>query len=50
MNKRDAHSEREADEATVVAEITVAEKEEAATDKEDTNRLSFPNEFPIIFF
>ena len=37
MNKRDAHSEEEGDEATVVAETTVDEIEEAATDKEDTS-------------
>jgi hypothetical protein len=50
MNKRDAHSEEKADEATVDAETTVGEIEEAATDKEDTSSFTFPREFPIIFF
>ena len=49
MNKRDAHSEEE-DEAMAVAETTVGEIEEAATDKEDTSSLKFPKKFPIIFF
>ena len=50
MNKRDAHSEEEADETTAVAETTVDEKEEADTDKEDTSGFTSPRKFPIIFF